>query len=92
MDNEVEAKMRAVFGRRPDLQRFVIQDRAEGSRPGACPCGMPGPHGRERVLDARRLGLCEAGPDLSQEGGAQGPTAPSPLKQLSPGGARPGLG
>lgn len=28
MDNEVEAKMRAVFGRRPDLQRFVIQDRA----------------------------------------------------------------
>ena len=28
MDNEVEAKLRAVFGRRPDLQRFVIQDRA----------------------------------------------------------------
>jgi hypothetical protein len=28
MDSEVEAKLRAVFGRRPDLLRFVIQDRA----------------------------------------------------------------
>ena len=28
MDHEVEAQVRAVFQRRPDLQRFVIQDRA----------------------------------------------------------------
>lgn len=28
MDSELEAQLRAVFRRRPDLQRFVIQDRA----------------------------------------------------------------
>lgn len=28
MDSKVEAQLRAVFRRRPDLQRFVIQDRA----------------------------------------------------------------
>ncbi|HEX6266294.1 MAG TPA: hypothetical protein VFZ81_05300 [Burkholderiales bacterium] len=28
MDSEVESQLRAVFLRRPDLQRFVIQDRA----------------------------------------------------------------
>jgi hypothetical protein len=27
-EGEVEARLRAVFRRRPDLQRFVIQDRA----------------------------------------------------------------
>jgi hypothetical protein len=27
-EGEVEARLRAVFGRRPDLQRFVIEDRA----------------------------------------------------------------
>jgi len=28
VDSELEAQLRAVFRRRPDLQRFVIQDRA----------------------------------------------------------------
>ena len=28
MDSDLEAQLRAVFRRRPDLQRFVIQDRA----------------------------------------------------------------
>jgi hypothetical protein len=28
MDTKVEAQLRAVFQRRPDLQRFVIEDRA----------------------------------------------------------------
>jgi hypothetical protein len=28
MESDVEAQLRAVFRRRPDLQRFVIQDRA----------------------------------------------------------------
>ncbi|HEX2199789.1 MAG TPA: hypothetical protein VHG88_14365 [Burkholderiales bacterium] len=28
MDNDVETQLRAVFRRRPDLQRFVIEDRA----------------------------------------------------------------
>ena len=28
MDSEVEAQVRTVFQRRPELQRFVIQDRA----------------------------------------------------------------
>ena len=28
MDAKLEAQLRAVFRRRPDLQRFVIQDRA----------------------------------------------------------------
>lgn len=27
-EGEVEARLRAVFARRPDLQRFVIQDRS----------------------------------------------------------------
>lgn len=27
-EGDVEARLRAVFARRPDLQRFVIQDRA----------------------------------------------------------------
>jgi hypothetical protein len=28
MDEELEARLQAVFGRRPDLHRFVIQDKA----------------------------------------------------------------
>jgi hypothetical protein len=28
MESDLEAQLRAVFRRRPDLQRFVIQDRA----------------------------------------------------------------
>jgi hypothetical protein len=28
MDEELEARLQAIFGRRPDLHRFVIQDKA----------------------------------------------------------------